>query len=59
MAVLRNYEGEEFLHEVCKELVRVVSDGERLLTEVRITLLMRAPVSLVVRTVLWRLINAK
>lgn len=38
MAILRNYEGQVFLHEVCKELVRAFPDGERLLNEVTIIL---------------------
>lgn len=38
LAVLRNYQGQLFLHEVCKELVKVLPGGGSLETEVRITL---------------------
>lgn len=34
LAILRNYEGQEFLHDVCKELVKELQD-EELLNEVR------------------------
>ena len=50
MAVLRNYEGQEFLHEVCKELVKVLPDtespdSESLLSEIYIILLSTGIVS--------------
>ncbi|ANO50066.1 hypothetical protein [Woeseia oceani] len=38
MAILRNYEGESFLHNICKELVKVLPTDSRLLTEVEIIL---------------------
>jgi hypothetical protein len=45
MAVLRNYAGEEFLHEVSKELIMVLPDSENLLAEVHIILLSTGVVS--------------
>ena len=45
MAVLRNYEGQEFLHEVCKELVKVLPDSESLLSKIYIILLSTGVVS--------------
>jgi hypothetical protein len=38
LAILRNYEGQLFLHRVCKELVRTVPDGGTILDEVTIVL---------------------
>lgn len=38
MAILRNYEGQPFVHGVCKELVKILSEDDKLLGEVRIIL---------------------
>ena len=38
LAVLRNYEGEPFIHGVCKEIIRSVPQENELLTEVTIAL---------------------
>lgn len=38
MAILRNYEGEPFLHDICKEIVMTLPADSRLLTEVEIIL---------------------
>ena len=38
MAILRNYEGEPFLHQICKEIVTALPADSRLLTEVEIIL---------------------
>jgi len=38
LAILRGYEGQPFLHEVCKELVKVLPEGGKLLNEVSIIL---------------------
>ena len=38
MAILRNYEGQPFIHGVCKELVKVLPENDELLSEVRIIL---------------------
>lgn len=38
MAILRNYEGQPFIHGVCKELVKILPEDDELLGEVRIIL---------------------
>ncbi len=38
LAILRNYEGEAFLHPICKELVKAVGNNEQLLNEIKIVL---------------------
>lgn len=38
MAILRNYEGQVFIHEVCKELVKALPNGESLLDEITVIL---------------------
>lgn len=38
MAVLRNYEGQPFIHQVCKELVKTLPENDALLNELRIIL---------------------
>lgn len=38
MAILRNYEGQPFLHDVCKELIKVLPNDGSLLNEVHIIL---------------------
>ena len=39
LAILRNYEGQPFLHEVCKEIIRVVPEQSSLLGEVAVVLM--------------------
>jgi hypothetical protein len=38
LAVLRNYEGQEFLHPICKEIVSILPDESDLLIEVKVAL---------------------
>jgi hypothetical protein len=38
MAILRNYEGQPIIHGVCKELVKILPEDDKLLGEVRIIL---------------------
>ena len=38
LAVLRNYEGEPFIHGVCKEIIKAVPEGNSLLTNVAMAL---------------------
>ena len=38
MAILRNYEGQPFLHDICKELVMVLPENSKLLNEASIIL---------------------
>lgn len=38
MAILRNYEGQPFIHGVCKELVKILHEDDELLGEVRVIL---------------------
>ena len=38
MAILRNYEGEPFIHGVCKELIKILPEEDELLVEVSIIL---------------------
>lgn len=38
LAILRNYQGELFIHEICKELVKAIPDSGSLQTELRIIL---------------------
>ncbi|MEQ1704749.1 MAG: hypothetical protein ABL867_02100 [Rickettsiales bacterium] len=38
MAILRNYEGQPFIHGVCRELVKILPEDDELLGEVRIIL---------------------
>jgi hypothetical protein len=38
LAILRNYKGEEFIHPVCKELVKAIPENDELLVEVRVAL---------------------
>ena len=39
LAVLRNYEGESFIHGVCKEIIMAVPEESPLLTEVAVALM--------------------
>lgn len=38
MAILRNYDGNPIIHDVCKELVKILPDGSRLTNELTIAL---------------------
>jgi hypothetical protein len=45
LAIMRNYHGEEFVHSICKVVVEVLPDNDKLLNEVRIALMSTGVVS--------------